>query len=347
MATVSNIEKKAKKETRARVITVLVLLFGLLTSGYYLYTLLLRENIYKIYVEGLAGSGSNMAEGLFLTYDPSYGHGYSNLSGKGLRTESNSMAGMSFATESLEDKNGKKYPNALNYLMSVASNDEKSVDTNVTDRGQSGEANNDQFIASKFYLLNNSKDDPLNGQEGISHYAFRLNITANSRNALSACRFAILRVTDESNIYDYDSNAFSNDCFEITVIAQPKTITLENGDEMFYKGDEPDSQEYVSSTVSGDYTNTPGTALMKNPNKGHEKEDWKCTNLHYQEDTRSWMYDSLIHESNEEDQVFEIKPGEKDAYVIAAWYEATDPNHGNNILSGYVSFEFTFYAVEK
>ena len=343
----NRVEKKTKDRRFNRVLTTFVILSALLVSGYYVFSTTINDGAYKIYVGGMSGSGSNTAEGIKLTYDPSYGKGYSNLSGKGVRTESNSLRGMSFSTESLTDNNGKVYNNCLTYLMSVASNDEKTVQTNVTDRGMSGEANGDEFLASKFYLLNESKPDPLNGKDGIIHYSIRLDITSNTNNALVACRFALIEVKDESKIFNYDECTYDNSSFNMKVIAQPKTEVQANGDTLIYQGDEEGSQEYVSSCVTGDYTNTPDTVLLKNPNKDKESEDWKCSNLHYKEETSSWFYDTLEHETIEEEQVFEIKPGQSIPYVVCAWYEASDPNHSNDIMGGYVSFNFTFYAVEK
>ena len=61
----------------------------------------------------------------------------------------------------------------------------------------------------------------------------------------------------------------------MNVIAQPKTEVQENGDTLIYRGDEENSEEYVSSCVTGDYTNTPDTVLLKNPNKD---KDFVVTN---------------------------------------------------------------------
>ena len=231
--------------------------------------------------------------------------------------------------------------------MSVASNDENTVQTNVTDKGKTGEANGDEFLASKFFLINDKEVDLLNGDDGVINYAIRLSITENTNNALSASRFALIEVKDETNIFNYYQGTFDNYCFSMKVIAQPKMSIQSNGDILINRGDEEDSQEYVSSTITGDYTNTPGTILLKNPNKGKENEDWKCTNLHFNQQTRSWVYDSLIHEKETKEQVFSIDPQTTKAYVVAAWFEATDPNHGNSIHGGRVSFDFTFYAVNK
>ena len=343
----TRVQRKTKERRQFRILGAVILLFALVASGFYVFNSITNQGAYKIYVDGLGGNGTNTGKGIKLTYDPSYGKGYSNLSGKGIRTESASFRGMSFSTESLRDNNGKVYKNCLAYLMSVASNDANTVQTNVTDRGQSGEANGDEFLASKFYLINDQTPDVLNADDGVINYAIRLSITENTNSALSACRFALIEVTNEEDIFNYDEGTFNNDCFSMKVIAQPKMETQPNGDVLINKGDEEDSQEYVSSTITGDYTNTPDTVLLKNPNKGKENEDWKCTNLHFDEQTRSWYYDTLIHEDNEEDQVFSIQPQTNKAYVVAAWFEATDPNHNNSIQGGYVSFDFTFYAVTK
>ena len=343
----SRVEAKTKDRKFTRVLSTFVILGALLISGYYVFTSTITEGAYKIYVGNIGGSGTNNAEGIKLTYDPNYGKGYSNLSGKGIRTESNSLRGMSFSTESLTDSNGKVYKNCLSYLMSVASNDEKSIQTNVTDKGQSGEANGDEFLASKFFLMNDQKPDPLNGKDGVIHYAVKLEITENTKNALGACRFALIEVHDESKIFNYTEGTYDNSAFTMNVIAQPKQEQLDNGDTLIYNGSEENSNEFVSSSVTGDYTNTPDTVLLKNPNKGQEKEDWKCVNLHYDEEREMWYYDSLVHETSEDRQVFHINPESQKAYVVAAWYEASDPNHNNEIMGGYVSFNFTFYAVEK
>lgn len=315
----TRVERKSRERKGFRILGIGILLLALLASGYYVFNSVANQGAYKIYVDGLSGSGSNSAEGLKLTYDPSYGKGYSNLSGKGVRTESSSLRGMSFSTETLTDNNGKTYKNCLAYLMSVASNDERTIHTNVTDRGQTGEANGDEFLASKFFLINESEPDVLNAKDGVIHYGIKLNITENTKGALAACRFALIEVTNEAGIFDYDEGTYDNSCFNVKVLAQPTTQTLDNGDILINKGDEPNSQEYVSSTITGDYTNTPDTVLFKNPNRGLESEDWKCDNLHYDEETSSWYYDSLVHETVEENQVFTIQPQSHKAYVIAAW----------------------------
>lgn len=343
---ISDVEKKRKRQKKSKYLLLFLILFALITSGYYLYNTLIQGSFYKIYVSGLGGNGTNVTEGLGLSYDPTYGHGYTSLSGKGIMTESKSLKGMSFATETLIDDNGKVYSNALHYLMSVASNDENGVDTNVTNQGQIGEANNkDQFLSSKFYLMNMQEEDKLNGNDGIINYAIRLTITSNTNNALAACRFALIEVSNEETIYNYDEGTFNNEAFKMMIIAQPKIQLQPNGDYLINKGDEPDSQEYVCSTVTGQYTNDPNVNLLKNPNKGKENEDWKCENLHYDDETKSWYYDTKKH-GNEDNQVFSINPKENKAYVVAAWYEASDPDHNNSIMSGYVSFSFTFYAIE-
>ena len=352
MGSQDRVQRKTKSRQFTRVLTTFVILAGLLVSGYYVFSSTVDGGAYKIYVggKGYGESQNNVRgnKGFNLNYNSDAETGYSNLVGKGLRSEASSLWGMSFSTESMQDANGKVYSNGFTYLMSVASNHENSVKTNVTDNGKSGEANGDQFLASKFYLRNDRTPDPKNGDDGVIDYAIQLDITANSNNALSAARFALIKVKDEANVFNYDEVTYNNDYFDIMVIGQPRTETLENGDTLIYKGTEEGSEEYVAACVTGDYTNTPDTILFKNPNKGYEEENWKCKNLilrDLEDGGTQWSYDTKTCEKEQVNQVFSLDPGEQVAYVIAAWFEASDPNHNNSIMGGYISFSFTFYEV--
>ena len=335
----SRIDRKAKSRKRAIGTMIGLLVFSLATSAYYLIDSLIEENSYKIYV-----GGTNSAQGLLLSYDKDFEKGYSDLTGKGLRLEDCSRRGLSIGSSSLEGNGNRNY-DVLSYLMSVGSNQENTVETNVTDKGHTGEANGDQFLTSKFYLKNTKEANELNAEDGIVDYGVKVSISRNESNALSAIRLALIEVTDESKIYNYETGLFSNEYFNMNVFAQPKLIEQENGDNQIYHGDEENSQEYVATTVSGQYTTDKEAVLMKNPNKGKEKEDWKCTNLHLAED-RTWYYDSQEHAEDENQKLFSLGPQETKAYIVAAWYEASDPNHHEAIMAGYVTFTFTFYAVE-
>lgn len=344
MPDTSNISanKKAKRRRNTIFILIGVLLFSILTSAYYLVDSLITENSYKVFV-----SGTNDAMGLQLSYDPMFGKGYYDLTGRGLRIEDTSRRGLSYGSSTISGQGTKEY-DVLSYLMSVGSNQENTVETNVYDDGKAGEANGDQFLTSKFYLKNTKFADELNGDDGVVNYSIKISIGKNVKHALRAVRFALIEVYDEENIYNYETGEYNNEAFNMKVFAQPKVVELENGDTQIYVGDEEDSQEYVAAIGSGNYTNDEDISLVTNPNKGHEKdtECWKCTNLHYSDD-KVWYYDSLEHEKEESSQVFTLDPQETRAYIIAAWYEASDPDHKDDIMSGYIQFTFTFYAVEE
>lgn len=354
MGVTDRVERKAKERKFTRILTVFVILAGLLISGYYVFSSTVTEGAYKIYVGG-KGYGENQNKvdskkkgfGLSTLED---GKPLSNITNKGNRQAVGGIDGSSFATDTYVDyRTGVRYPGGFSYLMSVGSSHPASVETNVTDRGAAGEANGDEFYALKFFLMNTREPDPLNGDDGVIHYAIRLDITANTNNALSAARFAVMKVHDEKKIYNIETGVYDNKCFDIMVIGQPKMEKQANGDTLIYQGDEEDSQEYVAACVTGDYTNTPDTILLKNPNKGKEDEDWKCRNLRLNDKSgvNTWAYDTLEHEEVEDEQVFHLEPGETVPYVMAAWFESTDPNHNNDIQGGYVSFSFTFYEVEE
>jgi hypothetical protein len=251
---------------------------------------------------------------------------------------------MSYGSSSVTN-NSNSY-SVYDYLMSVASNLDNTIDTNVTDRGKTGEANNDQFITSKFYLRNETKKDLANGENGIVDYRISLQITKNAANALSAARFALIEVKDEANIYKPASatsdnyGTSDNSCYDFMVFAQPKII--KDGESSIpMNGSEENSAEYVGAVGTGMYTTDENVHLVKNPNQGLENEDWICTNLHLGEDG-SWSYDSKLHDG----RVFTLQEGEQRAYVVAAWYEASDPDHSESIMDGYTSFTFTFTVVE-
>ena len=342
-----NTNNKAKRRRMTVVIMIIILLFSILASIYYLIDSMVVENSYKVYV-----NGTNNAKGLRLSYDSEFGQGYKDITGKGIRLEDNSNMGLGFGASKIDY--GDQSYSAMDYLMSVCSNQEGTIKTNVIDKGQAGEANGDQFLVSKFYLKNTLEVDELNGvtEESVTvNYAIQLTIENSTKNALSACRFAIIEVLDEENIYKVVEDGqnretiIDNNAYNMSVIAQPKIKHLENGDMQINKGDEPDSEEYVGSLISGQYTNDEEALLVKNPK--NKDEDWKCKNLHYEEEKRQWYYNTVEHETEESKQVFSIKPQEQKAYVVATWYEASDPDHTDAIKGGYVSFSFTFYAVEK
>ena len=346
------VERRTKERKFTRVLSVFVLLAALLVSGYYVFSTTITDGAYKIYVGGKGydsnhiGIGGSGAGPLGVTYDRD-GKTYGNVTGKEKKNRTESMFGGQVLQDSITDPRTEiKYSSGLNYLTSVGSNDERSVQTEVEDNGASGSANGDEFLASKFFLKNNAQPDKLTAYDGIVEYGIRIDITANDKNALSAARFGVMKVMDEEKIYNFETGTRDNSCFDMFVVAQPKMEKQENGDTLIYKGDEENSEEYVSSLIAGDYTNTPGTKLLKNPNKGFENEDWLCKNLHLNEKSNQWYYDSQEHEVDEERKTYFINPGEAIPYVIAAWYEATDPNHNNDILGGHLSFDVTFYVVE-
>ena len=260
----------------------------------------------------------------------------------------------------------REYADIFNLMMSAGSNQPDTVKTEKPKKDQTSSANGDQFLVGKFWLYNNnegSKEDvslkknrvdnltsqketiTVDGVEyevGTVFFAVKLTIVQNANSALEACRFALVEVHDEENIFNVEGRHYdrSGESFTIDVFAQPKSIVQENGDKLIYQGHEEDSQEYVATTATGTYTNED-VPLMKNPNKGKQDEDWKCTNLHYNNENKTWEYDSLVHEN----KVYSIPPHTEIPYVIGAWYEGSDPNHNNDIKGGFVSFQFSFYPV--
>lgn len=72
-----------------------------------------------------------------------------------------------------------------------------------------------------------------------------------------------------------------------------------------------------------------------------ETKDWLCTSLQLSENN-NWFYDT-----NETDSiVFELNPQEVVGYCVCVWYEGSDPEHTNDILGGYITFNVTFAEVE-
>ena len=345
MGSRTRVARKTRDRKFTRVLTTFVVLGGLIISGYYVYSTTLTDGGYKIYVGGKKYENGKVeidqSSGLSGNHykDGKPFHELNNPENK--QPIGGSSGGAMFQESLVDDRTGIKYSSGFKYLMSLASDDERSVQPATSDNGQSGEANGDEFLATKFYISNNLQPDPLTGSDGSIEYAIRIDVTENSKNALSALRFGFIKVSDESNIYDIDSGTVDNSCFQMIVVGQPKMEEQENGDILMYTGDEPDSAEYVSSIVQGQYTNDENAQLFKNPNKGHENEDWKCSNLHLDPKSNQWYYDSYEHE----DISFKISPGEQDPFVISIWYEASDPNHNNDILGGYVSFIITYYDV--
>ena len=348
--------QKTTKRSRAAIFVLIALLgFSLFASGYYLIDSLVIENSYKVYVGGTNQNGV-VGKGLSLSYDKDFANGgYKDLSGRGLKLEdqSNTGTGMSFGSSTVTsvDNSGMSY-SVMDYLTSVASSAPNTVDTNVADKGKEGEANSDQFVTSKFYLRNESKKDASLMLDGEVDYKIGIEITKNSKNAVSALRLAIIEVYDEERVYNTSTGLYDNNYFNMEVFAQPIKV-IEEDDKVAYSNE----SEYVATTETGVYTNgynslglqayglegQPSTPLVKNPNKDHTSEDWKCTNLKYDLTSIRWTYDSV----KDAEKVYHLDYNEERAYVVAAWFEASDPDHNNEISHGYISFTVTFTVVEK
>ncbi len=101
---------------------------------------------------------------------------------------------------------------------------------------------------------------------------------------------------------------------------------------VYAKPTENGEREKVSTLhrVEGEYVKDPS-----NP-----QEDWLCESLSCDDDG-NWYYDSL-----ENSIVFELEPSEVLGYVVAVWYEGSDPDHKDSILGGYMTFNVTFSAIE-
>lgn len=361
----------AKNRRRTSIVAVFVLLFALITSGYYLYNTVILENAYKVFVEGgsVSVSVDNDSNELQLKSSkdgtPSF-----QLGGKGTGGAIGGPGSTLMSpTQDINKQTGvvREYASILDHIMAAASNQPDTVDSEKIYDKEVANMSGDQFIAGKLYLYNNNEGsqedvslkknrvDNLTSQKetftvdgveyevGTVFYGVRLKIKKTANDALSACRFAIVEVLDEEKVFNVEGRHYdlTGESFTIDVFAQPKSRVQENGDMLIYQGHEPDSQEYVATTVYGTYTDDEETSLFKNPNKDKQDEDWKCTNLHYNNESKIWEYDSLVHEN----KVYSIAPHSEKPYVIAAWYEGSDPNHNNDIMGGFVSFEFSFYPV--
>ena len=351
----TKVEKTAKRSRAAVVVLASLLSFSLLASAYYLVDSLVIENSYKIYV-GSSNTNQTVGKGLGLSYDKEFANGgYSDITGRGLRLENQATNGygMSFGSTMVRPlANEKNSYSVMSYLSSVASSKDKSIDTNVIDNGREGEANCDQFITSKFYLRNESDKVETLNLDGQVDYKIQIEITKNTKNSASALRLAILEINDEENIYNLDTGMYDNTCFNVEVFAEPKTIVDEN-DKYAYSSE----SEYVATTASGVYLNgctvdgkqryglegQPKIPYVKNPNKGFEDEDWKCTNLVLDKETLRWKYDSV----EQDDKAYHLDYQEEKAYVVAAWFEASDTDHCDDISSGYVAFTVSFTVVEN
>lgn len=351
----TKVEKTAKRSRAAVVVLTSLLSFSLLASAYYLVDSLVIENSYKIYV-GSSNTNQTVGKGLGLSYDKEFANGgYKDLTGRGLRLEnqSNSGLGMSFGSSVVRPyADLSKAYSVMSYLTSVASSSKNTIETNVVDNGREGEANSDQFITSKFYLRNESVKSASLDLDGNVDYKLSIEITRNKLDAAEAVRIMVLEIADEENVYDPKTGTYDNSCFNAMVFSLPTRTSNENNVVEYTT-----NSEYVATTAAGIYTNgyswnsfqeyglegQPAIPLAKNPNKGHESEDWICKNLEYNSNTLRWNYDSV----EQDDLIFHLDYQEEKAYVVAAWYEASDPDHGDNISSGYVAFTVSFTVVEN
>lgn len=69
--------------------------------------------------------------------------------------------------------------------------------------------------------------------------------------------------------------------------------------------------------------------------------DWECISLSVT-DSGKWYYDSYELENTS----FELKAQEAVGYCICVYYEGSDPDHNNDILGGYITFNISFSVVE-
>jgi hypothetical protein len=350
----TKVEKTAKRSRAAVVVLASLLSFSLLASAYYLVDSLIVENSYKIYV-GSSNTNQTVGKGLGLSYDKEFANGgYKDLTGRGLRLEkqSNNGNGMSFGSSVVRPitQSNTSY-SVMSYLTSVGSSKNNTIDTNVSDDGKEGEANCDQFVTSKFYLRNESMKSGSLDLSGNVEYKINIEITKNYRNAANALRIAVLEISDEEKIYDPDTGIYDNNYFNIEVFGKPTEYVNDNVTSY------SNVPEYVATTMSGIYTDgcnslrlqvyggegQPSIPLIKNPNKGHENEDWQCVNFTNNLQTLRWEYDSL----RDANKTYSLDYKQERAYVVAAWFEASDPDHCDDISSGYVAFTVSFTVVEN
>lgn len=322
-----DVEDRAKRRRILFLILILVLIFAVLASSYYLIDLLVQENSYKIYVGGAQG-GSSQALGLRLSYNEDGEDGFADISGRGIRISDNTMNGIGYNASSVGSSS-----NLENYLFDIASG---SVNTEVSDDGKKGSANADECLASKFYLKNGT--DYGVSESGNVKYSIRIEVSKNVHNAFSAARIAIIKVNDAAAVWDnggssHESTKLNPDAFEMYVFAQPKTG---------YTGTEEDSREPVACTgvdINGNryQTNDERCTLVKDPNDASGKQDFYCINTKKQNGT--WVYDSA-----EEGLFFKLPYGESQGFVIASWFEGSDPDHNESISGGYMTFTTSFIA---
>lgn len=151
-----------------------------------------------------------------------------------------------------------------------------------------------------------------------------------------ASKFYLKNISDSSslkyklriNVLENTNNALSAARFMVirdtegeyvqNVYAQPRS----NGE-----------QEKVSTLFRG------SDSFVKDPN--NIDNDWQCTNLALTENN-FWHFDSY----DLQNVTFELAPEEVVGYLVCVWYEGSDPDHCNDILGGYITFNVTFTQVE-
>ncbi|MDD6302267.1 MAG: hypothetical protein PUA56_03025 [Bacillales bacterium] len=324
-----DVQNRAKRRRTLFYVFVAVLVFSLLASAYYLVDLLVQENSYRIFVGGNA-NGSSQALGLKLSYNEEGNDGFTDISGRGIRISDNTMNGIGYKASSVGGSS-----NLENYLFDVASG---SVNTEVSDNGQKGSANADELLASKFYLKNST--DYGVTESGNVKYSIRIEVSKNVRNAFAAARIAIIKVNDAKTIWkdgesSHNSNELNSDAFEMMVFAQPKKG---------YTGLEEDSEisrEPVACTgvdINGNryQTDNEKAVLVKDPNTNYT-ETFYCKNMVKKNNV--WTYDSA-----EEGKFFYLPYGQAHSFVVASWFEGSDPDHNESITGGYMTFTTYFIA---
>ncbi len=131
------------------------------------------------------------------------------------------------------------------------------------------------------------------------------------------------------NILENHKNALSAVRFLVISDTEGERVTT-----MYAQPADDGSQEKLATDYRGSLN------YVKDPT--NPEEDWLCKNLELTENN-NWYYDSNITDG----LVLELESGEVKGYTICVWYEGSDPNHCNDIIGGYITFNVTFSTIDE
>lgn len=138
-------------------------------------------------------------------------------------------------------------------------------------------------------------------------YKVRIDITERGNYALAAARFMIVIDTDGERQQIVAALPNSTD-------GQPEKVATE------------------SRTVIDEY--------VKDPNDN--TKDWLCSNILYNADGKSYYYDTLVCDNIS----LKLKPLAPVGFVIAMWFEGSDPDHNADIMKSDISFSVSFETIK-